>query len=85
METLPDIACQLYIDDQDFCFIGITEVGMLPIQTEDIEYENKHVILEKDSIFANFIKFIIDNPRLNDIQKNTYLKHVSAETKIISY
>lgn len=69
LETLSDIACQLYIDDRDFYFIGITEVGMLPIQTEDIEYENKHVILEKDSIFANFIKFIIDSPRLNDIQK----------------
>jgi hypothetical protein len=69
LKALSKIACQLYIDDEDYYFIGITEVGMLPVQTEDIEFENKHVILEKDSVFANFIKFTIDNPRLNDIQK----------------
>ncbi|SQB35500.1 hypothetical protein [Clostridium cochlearium] len=69
LETLSKIACQLYIDDEDYYFIGITEVGMLPVQTEDIEFENKHVILEKDSVFTNFIKFTIDNSRLSDIQK----------------
>lgn len=42
---------------------------MLPIQTEALEFEHKHIVLEKDSTFANFIKFIIDNPQIDELQK----------------
>jgi len=68
-ELLSKIACELYLDNDDYYFIGIDEICMLPIQTEDIKFEKKHIVFEKDSVFANFIKFIINNPSLNDIQK----------------
>lgn len=69
LDFLSKIACQIYIDDEEYYFLGFNDVGMLPIQTEELEFENRHIILEKDSIFANFIKFIIDSTWLNDLQK----------------
>lgn len=69
LDYLSKIACQIYIDDDTYYFLGINEVGMLPVQTEELEFEHKHIVLEKDSIFANFIKFIIDTPNLSDLQK----------------
>lgn len=69
IEYLSKIACQIYIDDDTYYFLGINNVGMLPVQTEDLEFEHRHIVLEKDSIFANFIKFIIDNPNLSNLQK----------------
>lgn len=42
---------------------------MLPIQTEALEFEHKHIVLEKDSTYANFIKFLIDNPSIDELQK----------------
>lgn len=69
LEYLSKIACDIYIDDDEYYFLGIRSVGMLPVQTEDVEFEHKHIVLEKDSIFTNFIKFIIDFPDLGDIQK----------------
>lgn len=41
----------------------------MPIQTETLEFEHKHIVLEKDSVYANFIKFIIDNPQIDELQK----------------
>lgn len=69
LDYLSKIACQIYIDDDTYYFLGINDVGMLPVQTEELEFEHKHIVLEKDSIFANFIKFIIDAPNLSDLQK----------------
>lgn len=67
--TLSKIACELYIDDETYYFCGIKSIGMLPIQTEEIEFQSKHFVLEKDSIFSNFIKFVIDNTQIDDLQK----------------
>lgn len=69
LDYLSQIACKIYIDDDEYYFLGINDVGMLPIQTETLEFENKHIVLEKDSTFANFIKFIIDNPNIDELQK----------------
>lgn len=69
LEYLSKLACELYIDDDSYYFLGIKNVGMLPIQTEDIEFESKHLVLEKDSVFSNFIKFIIDNNDIDPLQK----------------
>lgn len=69
LSYLSEIAGKIYIDDDTFCFLGIRDIGMLPIQTEELEFENKHIVLEKDSIFSNFIKFVIDNPILSELQK----------------
>ena len=63
------IACELYIDDDYFHFIGIKNVNMLPIQTEELDFEHKHLVLQKDTIFSNFIKFIVNNSRINELQK----------------
>lgn len=69
LNYLSKIACQIYIDDDTYYFLGINNIGMLPVQTEELEFAHKHIVLEKDSVFANFIKFVIDNPKLNDLQK----------------
>lgn len=69
LDYLSEIACEIYIDDDTYYFLGINNVGMLPVQTEELEFEHKHIVLEKDSIFANFIKFVIDNPNLSELQK----------------
>jgi len=84
-EYLSKIACDIYIDDDAYYFLGIKGIGMLPLQTEEIEFEHKHVVLEKDSTFANFIKFIISMPNLNTLQKGIYLKRVNAGTKAICF
>ncbi len=69
LEYLSKLACKLYIDDDSYCFLGIKNVGMLPIQTEDIEFESKHLVLEKDSVFTNFRQFIIDTSDIDPLQK----------------
>ena len=69
LDYLSQIACEIYIDNDEYYFLGINEVRMLPIQTETLEFEHRHIVFEKDSIFANFIKFIIDNPNIDEIQK----------------
>lgn len=69
LQELSSIASKIYIDDDEYYFLGINEVGMLPIQTEALEFEHKHIVLEKDSTFANFIKFIIDNSQIDELQK----------------
>lgn len=74
LEEISRIACQIYIDDDEYYYLGIDQVGILPIQTEQLEFDNKHVILEKDSIFSNFIKFILDNPQLDNLQKQYLLE-----------
>ena len=43
-QELSKIACQIYIDDDEYYFLGINGVGMLPIQTESLELEHKHIV-----------------------------------------
>lgn len=69
LDKLSQIACELYIDDDSYYFLGIRSVGMLPIQTEEVEFESKHLVLEKDSIFSNFIKFIVSAENIDALQK----------------
>lgn len=69
LDILSKIACEIYNDDDEYYFLGINEVGMLPIQTEALEFEQKHIVLEKDSTYANFIKFLINNSNVDGLQK----------------
>ena len=46
LDFLSKIACQIYIDDEEYYFLGFNDVGMLPIQTEELEFENRHIILD---------------------------------------
>ena len=51
-ETIPENSqCGEYtnfdtckIDDDEYYFLGINGVGMLPIQTESLELEHKHIV-----------------------------------------
>ena len=69
LDEISRIACDLYIDDAQYYFLGIKNIGILPIQTEEVVFESKHIVLEKDSIFSNFIKFLLENDKVNDLQK----------------
>ena len=69
LEELSDIASELYIDDEHYHFVRIDRVGMLPVQTEEVQFASKHVVMEKDSIFSNFVKFLINNNRVDALQK----------------
>lgn len=69
LKYLSMIACKIYIDDDEYYFLGINSVGVLPVLTEELEFEHKHIILEKDSTYANFIKFIIAYTDLPELQK----------------
>ena len=44
LQELSKIACQIYIDDDEYYFLSINGVGMLPIQTESLELEHKHIV-----------------------------------------
>ena len=56
LQELSSIASKIYIDDDEYYFLGINEVGMLPIQTEALEFEHKHIVLKKDIVFSYLIK-----------------------------
>ena len=66
---LSKLACDIYRDDDTYYFLGINNIGVKPIQTEEVNFENKHVIFEKDSVYSNFIKFVMENPELSEVQK----------------
>ena len=69
LTEISKIACDIYIDDEQYYFLGINNVGILPIQTEEVVIQSKHIVLEKDSIFSNFIKFLIETEDVNELQK----------------
>ena len=68
-DEINKIACEIYQSDENYYFYGVKEIGIKPIQTEEIDFCNKFVVMEKDSVYSNFIKFVLDNDGLNDIQK----------------
>jgi len=75
---LSKLCTDIYMDDEAWYCLGIKDVGILPIQTEEVQFENKTVLLEKDSIYTNFIKFIVANNRIDEIQKKYLYEACSA-------
>lgn len=69
LHKLSDISISIYNDDATYRFLGINQVGYLPIKTEEIEFENKKILIEKDSVFSNFIKFLTGNSEIDKLQK----------------
>ena len=69
LNYISSISCELYEDDDDYYFLGINNVNMLAIQIEELEYNNKYVMIEKDSVFSEFIKFIIISKEVDPLQK----------------
>ena len=47
---LSKLACDIYQDDDNYYFLGINNIGVKPIQIEKVDFENKHVAFNKDSI-----------------------------------
>jgi hypothetical protein len=75
---LSELCTEIYIDDEQWYCLGINNIGILPINTEEVTFENKTVILEKDSVYTNFIKFLVENPRIEDLQKKYLYEACSA-------
>lgn len=71
-EALPElskIACSIYEDDDTYYYLGINDVGVLAINLEEITFEERKVIVEKNSVFTSFMKYLADNTDVPEIQK----------------
>lgn len=69
LEELSKISISIYNDDKSYRFLGINKVGYLAVKTEQIEFDNKKIIIEKDSVYSNFIKFLTCNSDIEELQK----------------
>lgn len=66
---LSEISSEIYQDDDEYYYCGIGVIGIKPIQTEEINVSGKSIIFEKDSVYSNAIKFVMDNTELSELQK----------------
>lgn len=68
---LSKIACEIYIDDDNYYFCGIKNINMLAVQIEELEYKDTHILLEKkDTLTAEFqqnLKICKNTPRYSTI------------------
>ncbi|MNN13486.1 hypothetical protein D3C81_1265210 [compost metagenome] len=76
-ELLSQICTDIYMDNEDYACYGISSIGILPIQTEEVEFDNHVVMFEKDSVYMSFLKFLADNNMISEIQKK-YLYEACA-------
>ena len=49
-KALSKLSQNIYQDGEKYYFLGINNIGVKPIQTEEVDYDNKYVIFEKDSM-----------------------------------
>ena len=68
----------IYIDDDEYACYGIKDIGVLPIQTKEVHFQNKSIMLEKDSVYTNFIKFLSENNRVDELQKSYLFEACAA-------
>lgn len=68
-ELLSKICLDIYMDDDEYACYGIKDIGVLAIQAEEVQFENKTIMLEKDSVYTNFIKFLSENKQIDELQK----------------
>ncbi|CAH0346763.1 hypothetical protein [Bacillus sp. CECT 9360] len=76
-DLLSEICMDIYINDDSYACYGISSIGVLPIQTEEIQVDNHKVMLEKDSVYMSFMKFLADNTIIDELQKK-YLYEACA-------
>lgn len=69
LKEISSIACDIYTDDDEFYYLGINRVGALAIKLEEISYENRKVIVEQNSVFTSFMKYLIDSAEVPELQK----------------
>ncbi len=68
-ESLSKISKEIYQDDDRYHYCGIETIGIKPIQSEEINISGKPIIFEKDSVYSNTIKFVMNNTELSELQK----------------
>ena len=68
--------CDIYEDDDEYACYGV-KIGTRAIVTEEVEFDHKKLLLEKDSVYTNFIKFLSGNTTVDDLQKQ-YLYEACA-------
>jgi hypothetical protein len=77
-ELLSKTCLDIYIDDDEYACYGIKDIGVLPIQAEEVQFQDKRIMLEKDSVYTNFIKFLSENRRIDELQKNYLFEACAA-------
>ncbi|WP_280166547.1 hypothetical protein [Priestia aryabhattai] len=76
IQMLSKCCRDIYENDEDYACSG-ARIGTRAIVAEEIEYEDKVILLEKDSVYTNFIKYLSGNDRIDALQKN-YLYEACA-------
>lgn len=69
IEVLSKCCREIYEDDKEYTCSGAL-IGTRAIIAEEIKYEDKVILLEKDSVYINFIKYLSGNDRIDSLQKN---------------
>lgn len=68
-EYLSKLTSDIYQDDEDYYFIGVSNVGVKPIVTTEVEYDNKYIIVDKNSVYSDVISFLVNSDNLCELQK----------------
>lgn len=68
-DTLVRYANDIFVDDENWYLSGISRIGVLPITTEEFDFDNKTLVIESDSTYSNFIKFIVGKQELTLLQR----------------
>ncbi|MEB3103006.1 hypothetical protein [Ferviditalea candida] len=69
LKEISNIACDIYEDDDAYYYLGINRVGALAINLEEIAYEERKVIVEQNSVFTSFMKYLVGSDDISEIQK----------------
>ena len=69
LSELSKIACSIYEDDDTYYYLGINEVGVLAINLEEIAFEERKVIVEQNSVFTSFMKYLVGSDDVPEVQK----------------
>ncbi|MGG0464811.1 hypothetical protein [Priestia aryabhattai] len=76
IQVLSKCCREIYENDEDYACYG-ARIGTRAIVAEKVEYEDKVILLQKDSVYTNFIKYLSGNDRIDALQKN-YLYEACA-------
>lgn len=69
-ELLSRISILIYTDNSQYRYYGIKEIGIKPIQTEILSYDDTNIVVEKNSVFTSFMEFLIANEYIDKIHRD---------------
>ena len=75
----------IYIDDDEYACYGIKEIGVLPIQAEEVHFQNKSILLEKVQYIRILLNFFLKINVLMICRRTISLKHVRQEIQAICF